>query len=209
MEKLEELRLKLMLTLARDRQAMQGRVRSVGFIREYLTLPLELGAQTLSQMHEQELEALANLASIKPKTKAAAFHFYLNDTRYHLLHIVNNRIVVLNSVTVEQWTTYEKHALMPALLPAVKAGITNGSIALASLPKEQVVALLNYIWFVGSEDGPAIHQAEGLFMFKEACDMNSWTILDKQQAYVHALKNGYIEFHERAGQAQYSLVINI
>lgn len=193
MKKTDELLLKLMLTLARDRQAMQGRVRSVGFIREYLTLPQHLGVHTLSHMSEQQIEELAASVSVKVKSDAAHFHFYLNDSRYYLLQVVDNRIPLKTSMTEKSWVMYEE-----------QAGVKYGTLAFSSNAKEQIIplskldsgymnALLSYMLFQGTEHGPSMHQAEGLFIFEEALNMNSWTVMTKEQAISHALKHGYIE----------------
>jgi len=53
----DDLKLKLMLVLVRDRRAMQGRLRSVRFMREYGALPDQLGAITLRNMSDDERAA--------------------------------------------------------------------------------------------------------------------------------------------------------
>ena len=205
MNNTNELSLKLMLTLARDRRAMQGRVRSVGFMREYGLLPEQLGSQTLSQLTEIEREQLAREAGIKPKSAAAHFHVYLNDVRYHLLQWEQNAIVVLDNLTDEQWSKLETFSSCQMLTTLQHSELNE--LALSSFEAEEVKKLIHYCLFEGSDQGPALHHAEGVFMFEDPFNMNSWTLMDKQQAIDFVIAHGTIHITEREGTHYYSLVL--
>jgi len=208
MKKYDELTLKLMLTLARDRRAMQGRIRNVGFMREYLTLPDDLGVHTLSQMSEQEIEELAQSISIKPKSEVAKFHFYLNDVRCHLVHRVNNGFYLTPKLDEEAWALTKQHAQATALNDNVENNKPM-TIPLQSLNPHDVAVLLNYVLFIGNEKGAALHQAESVFIFEDALNMNSWTIMDKEQAINYATEHGYIQIDIIDGKAMYSIIVSI
>src|SRR5690606_20828068 len=80
----DDLKLKLMLVLVRDRRAMQGRLRSVRFMREYGALPDQLGAITLRNMSDDERAALAAGIGIRSKPAGAKSDLYLNDVGYRI-----------------------------------------------------------------------------------------------------------------------------
>lgn len=207
----DELLLKLMLTLARDRRAMQGRVRSVGFMREYLILPADLGVHTLTQMNDEEVQQLAQSVSIKAKSDAAHFHFYLNDVRYRLVQAEQKKFIVADSLTTEQWLEIEKYAAVEAsFLEQIKG--TPSSIKFIEIANEQadpLLKLVHYVLFIGSDKGPAIHQAEGLFIFEQALNMNNWTIMTKEQAISYINEHGYIEVNTIDGEIKLSIIVTI
>ena len=202
---LEELKIKLMLTLARDRMAMQGRVRSVGFIKEYKTLPDDLGVHTLSQYNEEEITRLAEAVSIKPKPEHTKFHLYLNDIRYRLSMMGIHQDTIIDKYSRKSFEQLSQHCsfslshidyLIDNLLkqPRDENAPLRYSIKELNAHYPDAIAALeaaiSYVRFIGDENGPAIHQAEGLFRFEDALNMNTWSLLTKKQAVDYVIENG-------------------
>lgn len=76
--------LKLMLVLARDRRAMQGRIQTTGFVREYGELPPDLGVATLGRLGDGEIAALADSVGIRPAPAGAKCDIFMNGMGYRI-----------------------------------------------------------------------------------------------------------------------------
>jgi len=79
-----KLLLKLMLVLARDRRAMQGRIQTTGFVREYGELPPDLGVATLGRLGDIEIAALAESVGIRPAPAGAKCDIFMNGMGYRI-----------------------------------------------------------------------------------------------------------------------------
>lgn len=193
----DDLRLKLMLVLVRDRRAMQGRVRSVRFMREYGELPEDLGAMTLSRMSEAEHAALAEGIGIKPTPAAAKCDIYLNDIGYRIQALSLHPTIVAEGLTLEGLRTVCSRAGVPAdgveaCLRAYwherDAGQPGGGFPLCAEAspfreeKESWTRLLSYLLFTGHEQGDSLFAAEGLLDYTDPMNTETWAILGKEEA---------------------------
>jgi hypothetical protein len=90
--------LKLMLVLARDRRAMQGRIQTTGFVREYGELPPDLGAATLGRLDDGEIAALADSVGIRPAPAGAKCDIFMNGMGYRIESLAAHPPVIVQDV---------------------------------------------------------------------------------------------------------------
>jgi len=189
--------MKLMLVLARDLQAMQGRVRSVRFIREYAAAPENLGVYTLSQMNEAELLALAESVGIKKTPSHAKSDVYLNDLGYSLQSFAAYPPVLIDGATRADFAAVCER-LHLAIEPfdeivhtywTLREGGIIGEEVGNSDPlspfrahKELFLPALSYFLFTGTAKGPSHFPADCVLDFTEPCNMNTWITYEKDEA---------------------------
>ncbi|OUM94192.1 MAG: hypothetical protein A9Z00_00800 [Thermobacillus sp. ZCTH02-B1] len=90
--------LKLMLVLARDRRAMQGRIQTTGFVREYGELPPDLGVMTLGRLGDDEIAALAESVGIRPAPAGAKCDIFMNGYGYRIESLAAYPPVIIDDV---------------------------------------------------------------------------------------------------------------
>jgi hypothetical protein len=90
--------LKLMLVLARDRRAMQGRIQTTGFVREYGELPPDMGVATLSRLSDGEIAALAESVGIRPAPAGAKCDIFMNGMGYRIESLAAHPPVIVPDV---------------------------------------------------------------------------------------------------------------
>lgn len=196
----DDLRLKLMLVLVRDRRAMQGRISSVRFVREYGELPEDLGAITLGGMSEAEQAALAADIGIRNKPATARCDLYLNDIGYRIEALGLHPTVVAEHLTAAGLRTIcgklglsgdamcdQLEACLKAVLTGREAGEETEGVRLcesdAPDDKEPWLRVISYLLFVGNEQGEdALFAAEGLLDYANPLDTETWAILGKEEA---------------------------
>ena len=93
-----KLLLKLMLVLARDRRAMQGRIQTAGFVREYGELPPDLGVATLGRLGDGEIAALADSVGIRPAPAGAKCDILMNGMGYRIESLAAHPPVIVRDV---------------------------------------------------------------------------------------------------------------
>jgi len=184
-----KLLLKLMLVLARDRRAMQGRIQTTGFVREYGELPPDLGVATLGRLGDGEIAALADSVGIRPAPAGAKCDIYLNGMGYRIESLAAHPPVIVPDVEPEGLAEACRLAGVPAdrLLKRLGAcGADEFRIADPDSPlkdeREWLAPLLEYYWFTGSERGRSNFPADYLLDFDDPLNMNTWRTFDKPNA---------------------------
>lgn len=193
----DDLRFKLMLVLVRDRRAMQGRIRSVRFMREYGELPDHLGAITLSGMSEADHAALAETIGIRPKPAAAKCDIYLNDIGYRIEALSLHPTVAAEGLTVEGLRSACSRAGVSAdgLIDSLRtywrnrdAGMRSEGCRLCAADspfreeKGNWSRVVNYLLFTGGEQGDSLFVAEGLLDYTDPMNTETWATLGKEEA---------------------------
>ena len=193
----DDLRFKLMLVLVRDRRAMQGRIRSVRFMREYGQLPEDLGAVTLSRMSAEEHLALAEGIGIKPKPAGAKSDIYLNDVGFRIQALSLHPAVVADGLTLEGLMAVCRRAgasadgveaCLRAFWSEKGAGGLNAETELGaagapfSAEKESWTRVVSYLLFTGGEQGDSMFAADGLLDYTDPMNTETWATLGKEEA---------------------------
>lgn len=194
----DDLKLKLMLVLVRDRRAMQGRIRSVRFMREYGELPEDLGAIKLSGMSRAEHADLAARIGIKPKTANAKSDIYLNDIGYRIEALGQHPTLVAEGLTAdglgeicrkagvaaepihEAFDRYWRRRQGGELEEEVVADAEDSPFHDVM---ESLLPVVSYLLFTGNEQGAdSMFAADGLLDYQNPMDTETWAILDKDEA---------------------------
>jgi len=192
-----ELLLKLMVVLVRDRRAMQGRIRSVGYTREYGELPRDLGVYTLGQLPEDELVRLAESVQIrKMKPLGAKSDIYMNDVGYVICNFTQDRPVIIDGLTREEMAAVCRLANVPCELldqrmreyaELRRSGAVTGEVAIADPAspfkddREYLGKVIRYYMFEGSESGPSMFPAECAFDYTDPLNTNTWIIYEPEE----------------------------
>ena len=200
--------LKLMLVLARDRRAMQGRIQTTGFVREYGELPPDLGVATLGRLGDDELAALAESVGIRPAPAGAKCDIFMNGMGYRIESLAAHPPVIIDDVEPDGLAAACRLAGVPAdgLMERLKAcrqeaerrtpgaGRADGPapeagecwIADPDSPlkddREWLSPLIEYFWFTGSERGRSHFPADYLLDYDDPLNMNTWRTFDKRCA---------------------------
>lgn len=196
----DDLRLKLMLVLVRDRQAMQGRVRSVRFVREYDRLPDELGAITLGGMSEQEQATLAADIGIRNRPAKARCDLYLNEIGYRIEALGRYPTDVAKGLTATGLQAIcgklgmSGDALCGQLQTCLQTGQAGGGrgegaagirlceMNLSPDDQDHWQRVISYLLFTGNEEGDdAMFAAEGLLDYANPLDTETWAIMGKEE----------------------------
>lgn len=191
-----ELLLKLMLVLVRDRRAMQGRIRSVGYTREYGELPPDLGVYTLGKLQEDEIVRLADSIQLrKTKPLGAKSDIYLNDVGYVIYNFAEDHPVILDGVTREGMLEVCRQANVSSELldqrireyAALRSSGAIGDVIAIADPaspfrqdKEWLASIIRYYLFEGSESGPSMFPAECAFDYTDPLNTNTWSIYEPE-----------------------------
>lgn len=189
--------MKLMLVLARDLRAMQGRVRSVRFIREYAEMPEDIGVYTLSRMEDAEILALAESVGIKKTPSHAKSDIYLNDLGYSFQTFADNPPVVVGGEPRESLVAVCNQLELPIAeldemideywrlreSGSVGEEVSNSDpLSPFKEHKALLVPILSYFLFTGSAEGPSHFPADCVLDFVDPCNMNTWTLYETDQA---------------------------
>lgn len=189
--------LKLMLVLARDRRAMQGRIQNVGYVREYGVLPEDMGVATLSRLGDEEIAALADSVGIRRAPAGAKSDIFLNGMGYRIHSLAASPPVIVEDVEPAGLAEACRLAGVPAdrlderleacrRLREVSPGQGEFRIADPDSPlkddREWLAPLLEYFWFTGSERGKSNFPADYLLDYDDPLNMNTWRTFDKQYA---------------------------
>lgn len=192
--------LKLMLVLARDRRAMQGRIQSTGFVREYGELPPDLGVATLGRLGDGEIAALADSVGIRPAPAGAKCDIFMNGMGYRIESLAAHPPVIVRDVEPDGLAEACRLAGVPAdrlhaRLEACRrlseqrgrqADAGEFRIADPDSPlkddREWLAPLLEYFWFTGSERGKSHFPADYLLDYDDPLNMNTWRTFDKRHA---------------------------
>ncbi len=189
--------LKLMLVLVRDRGAMQGRIRNVGYLREYAELPDDLGAQTLSRMSEEELLALAERVGIRKRPVDAKSDIYLNDVGYVIHALANRPLVIMDGLSraeLEQVCRQvhigieEVDRLAADYWELRRSGEISASISnhepLSPFQGHRALLqpLITYYLFRGSERGDSRFPADCMLDYSDPMNTNTWVIYEPDEA---------------------------
>lgn len=195
-----DLLFKLMLVLVRDRQAMQGRIRSVGYTREYGKLPKDLGVYTLGQMSDEEITALVdNIAVRKMKPVDAKSDIYMNDVGYVIypLSTATEPLKIIDGVTEEGLAVVCQHVGLPveaitdriAQFQQKKESGRIGDTVVNRDPaspfrdeRDRLAPLIQYFMFTGSERGESHFSAEGLIDYTDPLNTNTWVTYEPEEA---------------------------
>jgi hypothetical protein len=184
-----KLLLKLMLVLARDRRAMQGRIQTTGFVKEYGVLPPDLGVATLGRLGDGEIAALADSVGIRPAPAGAKCDIFMNGMGYRLESLAAHPPVIVPDVEPDGLAEACRWAGVPAdrLMERLAAcGEDELRIAAPDSPlkdgREWLAPLIAYFWFTGSERGRAHFPADYLLDFDDPLNMNTWRTFDRSYA---------------------------
>jgi hypothetical protein len=109
-----KLLLKLMLVLARDRRAMQGRIQTTGYVKEYGELPPDLGVITLGRLGDAEIAALAESVGIRPAPAGAKCDIFMNGMGYRIESLAAHPPVIVDDVEPDGLAAACRHAGVPA-----------------------------------------------------------------------------------------------
>lgn len=194
----DDLKLKLMLVLVRDRRAMQGRIRSVRFMREYGELPDTLGAITLRGMSDAEHGALAAGIGIRGKPAGAKCDLYLNDVGYRIEALALHPTLVAEDLRMDglravcrrlgmavdglerAFRSYWEKRLAGGLPDDLPVGRDDSPFR---AEKESLCRVVSYLLFTGDEQGnDAVFAADGLLDYGDPLDTETWAILGKREA---------------------------
>lgn len=191
----DDLLLKLMLVLVRDRRAMQGRIHSVRFMREYGTLPEDLGAITLGGMSDAEQADLAAAIGIGRTPEAAKCHLYLNDVGYRIeplsVHptVVTDRLTAAGLRAVCRKLGLPEEELEEGLRTCWARRQEDGGglrFAATGSPFRENGSwrrVVSYLLFTGNEQGEdSLFAADGLLDYGNPTDTETWAILGKEEA---------------------------
>lgn len=200
----DDLRLKLMLVLVRDRQAMQGRIRSVRFVREYDRLPDELGAIALGRMTDGQQAALASAIGIRNRPAKARCDLYLNDIGYRIEALGRYPTFVANGLTAAGLRAIcakldiPGDALCCQLQACLHTGLAAGGAGatetgetgtrlcewhLSPDDRQYWQRVISYLLFAGNEEGEdAVFAADGVLDYANPLDTESWAIVGKEEA---------------------------
>lgn len=192
-----ELLFKLMLVLVRDRQAMRGRIRSVGYTREYGELPPDFGVYTLSRLQDDEIASLADRIGIRrTRPHGAKSDIYLNDIGYAIYNFAQDKPVILDGVTREALQTLCRLAGAPfetldehvkEFLIRHQNGQAGESIAVSdpdspfSGAKQSLAPVLRYVMFEGSVSGPSMFPAECVLHYTDPLNTETWSIYEPDE----------------------------
>jgi hypothetical protein len=195
MEKNEYL-LKLMLVLVRDRKAMQGRIRSVGYFREFGALPDDMGVYTLSRLNDDEIVSLAESVGIGKRPANAKSDIYLNDLGYSFQFSAAAPLVLLPGVAREELHSVCRRVNVPVQRfderieefwkLRMNAGIGE-EVRISELPpqfqdlQEWLYPVLEFFLFTGTEKGESPFPADYVFEYADPLNTNTWAIYDKKQ----------------------------
>jgi len=197
----DDLKLKLMLVLVRDRRAMQGRLRSVRFMREYGALPDQLGAITLRNMSDDERAALAAGIGIRNKPAGAKSDLYLNDVGYRIQALALHPTEVADGLGMdglravcrkagvgaeqaeevvdafrEYWRRRQAGEL-PDGMPVDGEGSPLRRV------EDRLRRVVSYLLFTGDEEGnDSPFAADGLIDYTDPTDTETWATLGKDEA---------------------------
>jgi len=192
-----ELLLKLMVVLVRDRKAMQGRIRSVGYTREYGELPPDLGVYTLGKLQEDELIRLADSIQIrKTKPLGAKSDIYMNDVGYVIYNFTQDQPAIIDGVTREGMAEVCRqanvsHELLDQRIREYaelrRSGAAGDTIAMTDeaspfrQDREWMAPIIRYYMFEGSESGPSMFPAECAFGYTDPLNTNTWIIYEPEE----------------------------
>ena len=109
-----KLLLKLMLVLARDRRAMQGRIQTTGFVKEFGELPPDLGVATLGRLGDGEIAALADSVGIRPAPSGAKCDIFMNGMGYRIESLAAHPPVLVPDVEPSGLREACRYAGVPA-----------------------------------------------------------------------------------------------
>lgn len=197
-----ELLLKLMLVLVRDRQAMQGRIRSVGYTREYGELPSDMGVFTLSKMQEDEIVALADSIGIrKIRPVGAKSDIYLNDVGYAICNLTQDQPVFVDGLTRGQLSSVcgmvnvsmehldkcmdEYWRLRTKGVIGEHFSFNDPTSPITRKDREWLAPILSYLIFEGAESGPSLFPAECLFDYTDPLNTETWSIYEPDETIDH------------------------
>jgi hypothetical protein len=194
----DDLKLKLMLVLVRDRRAMQGRIRSVRFMREYGALPESLGAMTLRGMSDEEHSRLAAGIGIRGKPAGAKCDLFLNDVGYRIQALALHPTLVADGIGVDgmravcRKTGVEADGLTEAFRAYWDKRLTGelpdgmpvgGEKSPFGGVKDRLCRVISYLLFAGDEQGnDAMFAADGLIDYTDPMDTETWATLGKEEA---------------------------
>jgi len=193
-----ELLLKLMVVLVRDRKAMQGRIRSVGYTREYGELPPDLGVYTLGKLQEDEIVRLADSIQIrKTKPLGAKSDIYMNDVGYVIYNFAQDQPAIIDGLTREGMAEVCQQANVSCELldqrireyaELRRSGAIGDVIKIADeaspfrKDREWLAPIIRYYMFEGSESGPSMFPAECAFDYTDPLNTNTWIIYEPEEA---------------------------
>ncbi|GFR37199.1 hypothetical protein PRECH8_04950 [Insulibacter thermoxylanivorax] len=192
-----KLLLKLMLVLVRDRQAMQGRIRSVGYTREYGQLPPDLGVYTLGQLEVEEIVSLAESIGVRSILPLGAkSEIYLNDVGYALYNFAKDSPMLIDGLTragavkvcreagigieeldqmiAEYWRLREQGRIGESAANSDQASPFRGY-------RHLLQPLLIYYMFNGSEHGESLFPAECVIAYEDPLNTNTWTVYEPEE----------------------------
>lgn len=172
-----ELLMKLMLVLVRDRRAMQGMIQSAGWIREYGRLPEDMGVYTLSRLNEEDILALAESVGIRKAPVHAKSDIFLNEAGYALRTFSVQQTVLIHGVSRMDLEKVCHRIRVPM----------DRLDELAERPdsyqefKDVLEPLLEYYLFTGSEQGDSLFPADGTIDYTDPLNTNTWRSLDRAE----------------------------
>lgn len=197
----DDLKLKLMLVLVRDRRAMQGRLRSVRFMREYGELPETLVAITLRNMSEEEQAELAAGIGIRTKPSGAKSDLYLNDVGYRIeaLSLYPTDVAdglgpdglraICRKTGVEAEAAEEVAEAFREYWHRRRAGElpdgmpVDGEASPFRRVKDRLRRIVSYLLFTGDEEGnDSPFAADGLLDYADPMNAETWATLGKDEA---------------------------
>lgn len=188
---------KLMLVLVRDRKAMQGRIRSVGYTREYGELPPDLGVYTLSNLQADEIRALADRINMrKMKPLGAKSDIYLNDVGYVIYNLTHEPPVIMDGVTRDgmEAVCQQAGAAIEELDACISEyqrlradGTIGEEVANTDLQspfrsrRELLEPIIRYYLFEGSESGMSMFPAECAIDYVDPLNTNTWSVYEPEE----------------------------
>ena len=191
-----ELLMKLMLVLVRDRGAMQGMIRSAGWLREYGRLPEHLGVHTLSQMKEEDIAALAESVGIRKAPANARSDIFLNEAGYALYTFsLRSEVLVQDAARSEMKRVCERVNVSIDRLDE----LANNAASYQGY-KDVLSPVLEYLMFTGSEQGDSMFPAECIIDYSEPLNTNTWRTLYKDEAIDYIWDHLRVRFNQGSNE---------
>lgn len=191
-----ELLMKLMLVLVRDRRAMQGMIKNAGWIREYGRLPEDMGVYTLSRLTEEDIAALAKSIGIRKAPAHAKSDIFLNEAGYVL------RTFSLHPTTlIRDASRMELEQVCGRIhLPINRLDELAGRPESYQEYKDVLFPLLEYYLFTGSEQGDSLFPADGLIDYTDPLNTNTWRSFDRAGALEYIWDHLMVSVQESSGE---------